>query len=150
MWSLLIKFVALDESELKGINTISNELLSDLVWWKMNELQVHYTAPFWYMIHMIKAADMPPYAIRRVGMDVCHSVSLVALEVPTDSHLSTSVYKWNHYNTTYNVYITFDAAINILFTVDNIIPRESCQVLFVGSFRRHFLYDDRSIQHVAG
>ena len=150
VWSLLITFYPVDESQLKGINTISNELLSDLVWWKMYELQVHYTAPFWYMIHLIKPADIPPYAIWRVWMDVCHAVSLVALEVPTDIHLSTSVYKWNHYNTTYNVYITFDVVINILFTVDNIISREICQFLFVTWFRRCFVYDDRSIQYVAG
>ena len=150
LWSLLITFYTMDESELTGINTSSSELLSDLVWWKMYDLQVHYTAPFWYMIHLIKPADIPPYAIWRVWMDVCHAVSLVALEVPTDIHLSTSVYKWNHYNTTYNVYITYDVAINILFTVDNIVPRESCQFLFVAWFRRHFIYDDRSIQYVAG
>ena len=83
-------------------------------------------------------------------MEVCHAVSHVSLEVPTDNHTSTSVYKWNHYNTSYNVYMTFDAAINILFELDDIIPRESCQRLFNAWFRRHFVYDDRVTQYTAG
>ena len=147
VWSLSIKVGGIMLiPNLRSINTVCNALLSGLVWWEIYELQqVHYTTPFWHMIHLIKPADMPPYAIWRVWMEVCHSVSHVSLEVNTDSHMSTSVYKWNHYNTTYNVYITFDVAINILFTVDNIIPRESCQFLFVAWFRRHFVYDDRVI-----
>ena len=151
MWSLAMEFLTMDESKFKGINTTSTELLPDLVWSKMYVLQKeHHVAPFWYMIHMIKPVDVPAYAIWRVRMDVCHAVSDVSLEVPTDIYLSTSVYKWNHHNTTYNVYMAFDVAINVLFTFDDIIPRENCQVLFLAWFKRHFVYDDRSIQHVAG
>ena len=84
----------MDDLKLTSINTVGNALPSGLVWWEIYELhQVHYTTPIWYMIHLIKPADIPPYAICRVWMEVCHSVSHVSLEVPTDNHTSTSVYK---------------------------------------------------------
>ena len=76
-------------------------------------------------------------------MEVCHAVSHVSLEVPTDSHMSTSVYKWNHCNTSYNVYIIFDVSINILFASNDVVPRESCRHLFIVWFRCHFVYDNR-------
>ena len=153
VWSLLIE-VEGDKSnnaDRPNIDTVFSAVLSGLVWWQKYILYpVHYAIRFWYMIHLIKPADIPPFAIYRVWMEVCHAVSHVSLEVPTDNHTSTSVYKWNHYNTSYNVYMTFDAAINILFESNDIIPRESCQDLFIIWFRRHFVYDDRVTQYTAG
>ena len=152
VWSLSIKVGKITYNPIiRRINTVVNAVLSGLVWWEIYELhQVHYTVPFWYMIHLLKPADMPPSAIWRVWMEVCRAVSRVLLEVPTDSHMSTSIYKWNHYNTSYDVYMTFDVAINILFESDDIIPLDSCHRLFILWFRRHFVYDDRATQYTAG
>ena len=137
-----------DEGIFEGINTIVSTVLSGFVLWKQYKLQeAHSTGPFWYMVHMIKPADIPPYAIWRVWMEACTSLSHVAIEVPTDKHLSTSVYKWNHYDNSYNVYMTIDVAVNLLFESDNITTQdESCQDVFKVWFRRHFVNDYRITQ----
>ena len=131
-----------------GINTRVFTVLSGTVLWKRYKLpEAHSTGPFWYMVHMIKPADIPPYAIWRVWMEACFSLSHVALEVPVDKHLSTSVYKWNHFDNSYNVYMTIDVAVSLLFESDKItIQDESCQDVFKAWFRRHFVYDDRITQ----
>ena len=156
MWSVAIQLVLrlhdLNFITFEGLNTTSNAVLSNLIMWKQYKLkEEHYQAPFWYMVHMIKPADIPPYAIWRVWMEACFSLSHAALEVPTDNHLSTSVFKWNYFNNNYNVFMTIDAVVNLLFESDNMtIPNESCQDAFKVWFRRHFVYDDRITQYVPG
>ena len=154
MWSLSIKVGGFKvDLKLTGVNKVASALPSGLVWWRIYEAQhMYYNRQyFWYMIHLIKPADISPYAIWRVWLEVCHAVSDVSLEVPTDKHMSTSVYKWNNYTTSYNVYISFDVAINIFFRVygyDINLP-EKCQRLFTVWFRRHFVYDDSVTQYTA-
>ena len=153
MWSVTITWNIILPSEdepimLKGINTTGNAKLTSLLLWKQYKLQEeHSNAPFWYMVHMIKPADIPPYAIWRVWLEACSSLSHVAMEVPTDKHLS-SVYKWNHYINNYNVYMTIDVGVNLLFESDNI--DKSCQDVFKMLFHRHYVYDDRSTEYIPG
>ena len=154
MWSVSIQLIRRihDPKTFEGINTTSTVVLSNLAMWRQYQLQEgDYQVPFWYMVHMIKPGDVPPYAIWRVWMEACFLLSHVALEVPTDKHFSTSVYKWNHFNNNYNVYMTIDAVVNLLFESDNMtIPNESCQDVFKVWFRRHFIYDDRITPYVPG
>ena len=153
MWSVSITWKQLlvpshYEVMLKGINTTHNAVLNYMVLWKQYKLQEeHSMAPFWYMVHMIKSAVIPPYAIWRVWMEACASLSRVAMEVPTDKHLS-SVYKWNHFINSYNIYMTIDVAINLLFESDNI--DNSCQDVFKILFHCHYDYNDRITQYTPG
>ena len=149
MWSVSITWnrLHMDRVMLKGINTTGNAVLKYMLLWKQYKLQdEHYMAPFWYMVHMIKSADIPLYAIWRLWLETCSSLSRVAMEVPTDKHLS-SVYKWNHYINSSNIYMTIDVGVNLLFESDNI--DKSCQDVFKILFHRHFVYDDRITQYTA-
>ena len=150
MWSVSITWnqLYMDRVMLKGINTTGNAVLKHMLLWKQYKLQgEHYMAPFWYMVHMIKPTDIPPYAIWRVWLETCSSLSRVAMEVPTDKHLS-SVYIWNHYINSYNSYMTIDVGVNLLFESDNI--DKNCQDVFRILFHRHYDYDDRITQYTPG
>ena len=104
----------------------------------------------WFMVHIINHPEIPDYAIWRVWIDICHIVSHVSFEVPTDKYQSTSVYRWNHYNNRDDVYMTVDEAVNILVILDHLVTIIKCQEIFAVQFVRHFFYDDRITQYVSG
>ena len=104
----------------------------------------------WFMVHMIKHPEIPNYAIWGVWIDACHVVSHVYFEVTTDKYQSTSVYRWNHYNNSDDVYMSVDEAVNILVLFDYSSTIVMCQEIFAVQFVRHFFYEDRITQYVPG
>ena len=109
----------------------------------------------WFLVHLEKPEDVPPYAIWRVWIEYCpiHGVHHVSLEFIFDNYNSSSVYEWNHFNNTDGFYMTVDKAVNILFESDDPISSEYCGHYykdFSVRFVRHFIYDDRVTEYVVG
>ena len=99
-------------------------------------LQLH---PFWILCYIIKPQDASPYAIWRVQIQISDIVSHVSLEVLIDDYQSSSVYGWSHFNSSYDVYITIDKAINILFEAIN--PTAHKRRLHVSDTSNPFPFD---------
>ena len=111
------------------------------------------TKPVWVMLHMLKPTGMPVYVIWRLWIEVCNTESQVSLEVLTDKHRSSSVYKWNHFRNNNSAYITVDEAINIQFISEPTQTKTSVlysQEQLTAWFLRHFIYDDRSSKYLDG
>ena len=106
--------------------------------------------PSRFMVHLIKHPEIPDDVIFRVWIDVCHTVSHVSFEFIIDKHQSTSVYRWNHYNNSNDVYMTIDEVVNILVTSDHLAKVVTCEEIFAVQFLRHLVYDDRITQDVSG
>ena len=116
--------------------------------------------PYWILFHIVKPQDASPDAIWRVQTRSCDIVSHVSLEVLTDDYQSSSVYGWNHFNSSYGVYsITIDKAINILFEAINPTVHERCFdesyyacpcYMYAILLRRHFTYNDQITNYIGG
>ena len=104
----------------------------------------------WFMVHMIRYKEVPAHAIWRVWIDVCETVSHVSIEVPIDKHQSTSMYRWNHDNSSNTSYMMFDELINILFEQDTSVSSMKCRYTLTVYFFRHFVYDDKLTRHIPG
>ena len=136
IWSVSIET---DNTYPLRVNFTHYLYLSDFLLRKYQTFHEMYMFPVWYMVHMI---NLKPNVIWRVWIEACHTVSHVSIEVPTDAYLSTSVYKWNHYNNIDNVYMTIDKTANILFMLDNGITNITCRDVFYILFLRYFIYDE--------
>ena len=113
----------------------------------INDLHLH---PFWILCHLAKPQDASPHAIWSVQIQISDIVSHVSLEVLKDDYQSSSVYGWNHFNSSYDVYIIIDKAINILFQANNPAAHEIYSNVFTLLLRRHFTYDDQITKHIGG
>ena len=112
--------------------------LSDFLLRKYHVFREGYAFPVWYMVHII---NPKPNVIWRVWIEACRAVSHVSIEVPTDAYLSSSVYKWKHYNNFDNVYMTIDKTASILFMLDDVITNVTCHEVFYIRFLDHFIYE---------
>ena len=69
-------------------------------------------------------------------------MSYVCMEVLTDSHLSSSVYTWDHRNST-DVYMITDRCVSFFFSYADSNEIPEFQTLMHLSFERHVIYDLR-------
>ena len=103
------------------------------------------------VVNMVKPTDVPPYAIWKVWIETCNNgtVSDVSLEVFFGPDQSSSIYYWNSFNNTDDVYISVGGAVNMLFESINSAACASQDSISVW-FLRHFIYDDRKQKYIAG
>ena len=101
--------------------------------------------PVWLKVRLSRPVYVPPYAIWKVQMKVIDGVSYVHMEVLTDSHMSSSVYTWNHHNNS-DVYMTVDSGVNFFFgfITGYVIPITDILIQF--SFERQLAYDERKLR----
>ena len=103
--------------------------------------------PAWLMVDMIRPVEIEVHAIWRVWIQVCDVTSQVFLEVVlVDKHRSTLVYRWDHNNTSDDVYMTIDEAVNVLFLSDGSITCGEREKTFSLWFKH---YHNQRTQHVS-
>ena len=100
------------------------------------------TGPIWLRWYLERPEDVPHYAVWKVSLRVAHGRSYVYIEVFTDSHLSSSVYEWDHRNNT-PVYITVDTGINFFFHFTDSKELPFSTMLMYLRFLHQPLYDER-------
>ena len=101
------------------------------------------TGPMWFNVHIQRPKYVPHYAVWRVCIEVADGMSYTHMEVLTDSHMSSTVYKLAHRN--YNTfYMTVDSGIIFFFnyTDSNKLPYNA--ILIYLMFMRKPLYDQRT------
>ena len=152
MWSIFLRNDRMQSNRYQTIHAINNStyylFLSPFNSVKIYKLFGTKFPAAWFIVYVMKHPDVPEYAIWRVWIDVRHSVSNVSFEVMTDKYQSTSVYEWNHYNTSDDVYMTVDEEINIFVISEYLATVPMCQDIFSVQFVRHFFYNDRITQYV--
>ena len=113
------------------------------------------TGPIWYNVHVQRPEDVPHHAVWKVLISVAAGMSHIYMEVHTDSHMSSSVYEWDHHShaspATYypysrkrnytHIYMTIDTGIIFFlgYTDRNKIPFPLMTLEFI----RQPLYDER-------
>ena len=102
------------------------------------------------MVHILKPADSPAYAIWRIWIEACWEEEIF-IEVLTDKYRSSSVYRWKHFESKANVYMAIDEVVNVqIITALGNKTRERCSTAFTVWLLRHFVYDDRRHNYIAG
>ena len=102
-------------NKLNGYNKTFYQILPSLDLTLYQVRPVYSLGPLWWKVHITHPSYVPHDAIFKVRINVIDAMSYVCMEVLTDSHLSSSVYKWDHHNST-DVYMITDRGVNFFFS----------------------------------
>ena len=154
-WSVIFRDLQDTHSDspgaLEGINTTDSQQLPVLMLGVSHRARNMQRSPTWFLVHMKKPPNIAHYATWKVWLEVLHTVSRVSFEVLLSNSTSSAVYEWNHH-TISDVYMTIDKAVNFLFVSDYVTSdaMTDFKLDFNLWFVRHFTYEDRIDEFVAG
>ena len=100
---------------------------------------IYSLGPLWWKVHLMRPANVLHDAIWKVQFYMIDAMSYVCMEVLTDSHLSSSVYKWDHYNYT-DAYMIINGGVNFFFSYADSSEIHEFQTLVQLFFERHMIY----------
>ena len=127
---------------LNGYNKTFYELFRFDQLMMYQETPIDSLGPLWWKVQIMRPPAVPHYAIWKVRINMIDAMSYVSMEVLTDTHWSSSVYKWDHHNYT-DVYMVIDGGVNFFFSYADSSEIPEFHTLMHLSYKRHFINDLR-------